>query len=94
VRYSTTVKLNHDHININVVESDIRGQITQFDINPIVYVRFGRPLKEKANLPMVDDDEQEEAGFDYDKYNKLSKLEKIEKRPDSVIDEIRLSTPE
>jgi len=93
-RYSSTVKINHDHINVNLPEKEIRGQITQFDLNPIIYVRFGRPLKEKAKLPMLDDGEDDVVEeFDYDKYNKLSLKDKIEQRPYRVEDEIELKLP-
>lgn len=96
VRYSSQVKVNQDSVNVNAVESEIRGQVTPYDINPIIYVRYGRPLKETAKLLTVEaegEDVDRIEGFDYDTYNKLSKKEKIEQYPSSLLKEITLSVP-
>lgn len=90
------MKINHDSVNVNLLESEIRGQVTPYDINPIIYVRFGRPLKEKAVLPTVEDEGEDVdrvEGFDYDWFNKLSKKEKIDSHPSSLLSEVKLTTP-
>jgi len=81
-RYSSSLRINGDQLNVDLIESEIRGQTTQFDLNPLIYVRFGRPLKETAKLPTFEADNKEDAGFDYDKYNKLDRNERIRLHPD------------
>ena len=66
------MRINGEKVNVDLVEGEIRGQTTQFDLNPIIYIRFARPLKEKAKLPTFETTEYVEEQFDYDKYNKLT----------------------
>ena len=57
-RYSSSLRINGDQLNVDLIESEIRGQTTQFDLNPLIYVRFGRPLKETAKLPTFEADDK------------------------------------
>ncbi len=81
-RYSSSLRINGDQMNVDLIESEIRGQTTQFDLNPLIYVRFGRPLKETAKLPTFEADNEDQSEFDYDKFNKLTQAEKIKLSPD------------
>jgi ribosomal protein L18E len=80
--YSSSVKAENDHINLILSESEARGQPTQYDLNPVIHVRFARPRKEQVEIPQNND-----ADFDYDKFNALTKEQKVEQVPKSIVDE-------
>jgi hypothetical protein len=53
VRYSCTTRLNGEEQLINMSETSFH-QVTAFDLNPNIFYRIRRPLKEDASLPLID----------------------------------------
>ena len=53
VYYSTVTTINGDEICVNLSEKEFQ-QPTIYDINPLIYFRFKKPLKKDAVLPTID----------------------------------------
>jgi hypothetical protein len=53
VRYSCTTRLNGEEQQINISETSFH-QVTAFDLNPHIFYRLRRPLKQDATLPLID----------------------------------------
>lgn len=51
VSYIANVRINGEDLQINLLESELRSETTQYDLNPMLLIRFGRALKETAKLP-------------------------------------------
>lgn len=54
VRYVSVAKINGDEQLVNLSERAYMAGANQFDINPLIYYRLNKPLKEDANLPVLD----------------------------------------
>jgi hypothetical protein len=53
VRYFSYSKINGDEQKLNLCETEFMNP-SIFDINPLVYYRIKKPLKEGARLPIID----------------------------------------
>jgi hypothetical protein len=53
IRYFSYSKINGDEQKVNLCESEFMNP-SIFDINPLVYYRIKKPLKEGARLPIID----------------------------------------
>lgn len=53
VRYVAVSKINGDELSVNLSENAFLNP-SIYDLNPLIYYRLRRPLKEDAELPLLD----------------------------------------
>ena len=49
-RYAAYAKINNDMVHVDLTESEM-SEPNKFDVNPFIYFRLSKPLKEGQNLP-------------------------------------------
>lgn len=53
-RYHAVARINSSEQRINLTEQEIFRGSNVFDVNPFLYYRFARPLKEGVKIPPTD----------------------------------------
>jgi hypothetical protein len=41
-------------LTVNLSEQEILNEVTKFDVHPLIYFRLKKPLKDGAQLPILD----------------------------------------